>query len=223
MTEPSAPAIAYAAIQVCHYPIYILILIYRLVQLIVSLSSAEQWTSQVTGLDLYELYLSIVESLKQINHPWVKETLDYWTKFVRFCLLLTFVFSYIERVAPRLTQTSRRRNGRHTAAASDDSDSDDMDGFLDDPPPSEQQRRPSPPPSEQQRRPSPPPSEQQRRPSPPPSEQQRHPTPRHSRHADEDDDDRLTPPPSTPTPLTPPPVAKSKAPAKRGKATRRKR
>ncbi|KAG2150798.1 hypothetical protein DEU56DRAFT_752464 [Suillus clintonianus] len=64
MTEPSAPAIAYAAIQ-----------------LFVSLSSAEQWTSEVTGLDLYELYMSIVDSLKRTDHPWVKETLDYWTKF----------------------------------------------------------------------------------------------------------------------------------------------
>ncbi|KAG1767897.1 hypothetical protein EV702DRAFT_1050228 [Suillus placidus] len=163
MTEPSAPAIAYAAIQ-----------------LIVSLSSAEQWTSEVTGLDLYEL------------------------------------------VAPRLTQTSRRKNGHRATAASDGSDSDDMDGFLDDPPERSPQR-PSPPldhshgHSSASQCPSSPPPEQQRQPPPPQC------SPQGSRRADEDDDDRLTPPPSTPTPSTPPPVTKHKAPAKRGKATRRRR
>ncbi|KAG1852226.1 hypothetical protein F4604DRAFT_1686706 [Suillus subluteus] len=204
MTEPSTSAIAYAAIQ-----------------LIVSLSSAEQWTSEVTGLDLYELYLSIVDSLKWIDHPWVKETLDYWTK-----------------VAPRLTQTSRRKNGRCTAAASDGSDSNDMDGFLDDPPerpspspkrshghpsgqclppPPEQQQHPLPPPPEQQWHPSPPPPKQQQCPSPPPPEQQHQVTPlQGSHHIDEDDDDRLTPPP-----LTPLPVTKCKGPpVKRGRGTR---
>ncbi|KAG2342170.1 hypothetical protein BDR05DRAFT_949141 [Suillus weaverae] len=201
MTEPSAPAIAYAAIQ-----------------LIVSLSSAEQWMSEVTGLDLYELYMSIVESLKQTDHPWVKETLDYWTK-----------------VAPQLTQTSRRKNGHHATAASDGSDSDDMDGFLDDPPECSPQRpsplldhshghssasqRPSPPldhsrgHSSASQHPSSPPPEQQCQPPPPQC------SPQGSHHADEDDDNRLTPPPSTPTPLTPPPVTKHKAPAKGGKAT----
>ncbi|KAG1838716.1 hypothetical protein DFJ58DRAFT_845947 [Suillus subalutaceus] len=207
MMEPSAPAIAYATIQ-----------------LIISLSSAEQWTSEVTGLDLYELYLSIVDSLKWTDHPWVKETLDYWTK-----------------VAPRLTQTSRRKNGRRTAAAFDDSDSDDMDGFLDDPPewpspsperscgrpsgqrlppPPEEQWCPSPPLPEEQRCPLPPPPEQQRHPLPPPPEEQHQVTPpQGSRHIDKDDDDRLTPPP-----LTPLPVTKCKGPpVKCGRGTRRRR
>ncbi|KAG2072544.1 hypothetical protein BDR04DRAFT_1116968 [Suillus decipiens] len=47
MTEPSPPTIAYATIH-----------------LIVLLSSAEQWTVEVTGLNLYELYILIVDSLK---------------------------------------------------------------------------------------------------------------------------------------------------------------
>jgi len=54
----------------------------RLVQLIISLSSAKQWTSEVTGLDLYELFMSLIDSLKRTDHPWVKETLDYWKRFV---------------------------------------------------------------------------------------------------------------------------------------------
>ncbi|KAG1812858.1 uncharacterized protein BJ212DRAFT_1482918 [Suillus subaureus] len=173
MTEPSAPAIAYAAIQ-----------------LIVSLLSAEQWTSEVTGLNLYELHMSTVDSPKWIDHPWVKETLNYWTK-----------------VAPRLTQTSRRKNGRCTAAASDNSDSDNMDGFLNNPP-----ECPSPPPECSCRHPS------GQCLSPPPEQQHQVTPPQGSRHTDEDDDDRLTPPPSTPAP-----VAKCKAAAKRGKVTRRRR
>ncbi|KAG2122557.1 hypothetical protein BD769DRAFT_1670734 [Suillus cothurnatus] len=210
MTEPSPPAIAYAAVQ-----------------LIISLSSAEQWTSEVTGLDLYELFMSLIDSLKRTDHPWVKETLDYW-----------------KRVAPRLTQTSRRKSGRRTTAASDDSDSDDMEGFLDEPSPqhpssdrsnggpSASQHSSSPPPERQrQPTPPPPPPERQRQrqltppplPPPPPPEGQRQPTTPSPNH-DEDDDDRLTPPPLTPAIRTPL-VAKCKAPgtAKRGKAPRRKR
>ncbi|KAJ8588658.1 hypothetical protein M405DRAFT_901810 [Rhizopogon salebrosus TDB-379] len=53
MTEPSGRAVAYAAIQ-----------------LIVTLSSAEQWASEVNGLDLYELYLSIVSTLENTDYPW---------------------------------------------------------------------------------------------------------------------------------------------------------
>jgi len=34
----------------------------------------------VNGLDLRELYLSIVTALGNTNHPWVKETFDYWKK-----------------------------------------------------------------------------------------------------------------------------------------------
>ncbi|KAG1852172.1 hypothetical protein F4604DRAFT_1933741 [Suillus subluteus] len=155
MTEPSTPAIAYAAIQ-----------------LIVSLLSAEQWTSEVTGLDLYELYLSIVDSLKRTDHPWVKETLDYWTKFIRFFTQLHILM---------------HRN----AAASDDSDSNDMDGFLDNPP-----EWPSPSPKRSRGHPSgqhlPPPPDQQHQVTPPQG----------SCHIDEDDDDRLTPPPLTPLPVT---------------------
>ncbi|KAG1841175.1 hypothetical protein C8R48DRAFT_781485 [Suillus tomentosus] len=159
MTEPSPPAIAYAAIQ-----------------LIVSLSSAEQWTSEVTGLDLYELYISIIDSLKRTDHPWVRETLDHW-----------------KRVAPRLTHTSRKKNGRRTTAASDNSDSDDMEGFLDDPPERSPQRpsldRPEDGPSASRRPSSPPPppeGQHQLTPPPPPPptssevsanwQQQHHPT-----------------------------------------------
>ncbi|KAG1787995.1 uncharacterized protein HD556DRAFT_1312285 [Suillus plorans] len=183
--------------------------------LIISLSSAKQWTSEVTGLDLYELYISIIDSLKQTDHPWVKETLDHW----------------------------KRKNGCHTTAASDDSDSDDMEGFLDDPPECSPQRpsldhpedgpsasqypsSPPPPPPECQHQltPPPPPSEGQCQLTPPPpsSECQHQPTPPPP-NPDEDEDNRLTPPPSTPVVQTPQ-VGKRKAPgtAKHGKAPRRK-
>ncbi|KAG0692239.1 hypothetical protein DFH29DRAFT_882781 [Suillus ampliporus] len=162
------------------------------------------WTSEVTGLDLYELYISIVDSLKWTNHPWVKDTLDHWKK-----------------VAPRLTQTSQRKNGCRTTAASDNSDSDDMEGFLNDPP----ERSPQCPSSDcsngrpsTSQCPSSPPPERQRQPTPPPERQHQLTPPPPNLDEDEDEDDRLTPPLQTPL------VAKRKAPgpAKRGRAPHRR-
>ncbi|KAI6143596.1 hypothetical protein BKA82DRAFT_9216 [Pisolithus tinctorius] len=64
LPDPTPRTIAYAAIQ--YY---------------FALSSTEQWTSAIGGVDLYELFLKIVKVLEdQPDHPWTQEMLHWWNK-----------------------------------------------------------------------------------------------------------------------------------------------
>ena len=88
MTEVTGRTIAYACIQVSWF--FLVSLGSNRSQGRFMLSSCEHWTTVDGDFDAIKFYNNIVELFEaDADDPWVKETLEFWNKYVFLCYFST--------------------------------------------------------------------------------------------------------------------------------------